>query len=61
LAILYSPLLSNQDAGDVLESDGMEKAPFRWEKTAVGIASQAASIAVSCVEEERLYQRLFPI
>jgi hypothetical protein len=39
----------------------MEKAPFRWEKKAVGMASQAASIAVSCHEEERLYQRLFSI
>ncbi len=47
----YSPLLSNQDAGGLPESDGMEKAPFRWEKKAVGMASQAASIAVSCHEE----------
>ncbi len=45
------PLLSNQDAGGLPESDCFEKAPFRWEKKAVGMASQAASIAVSCHEE----------
>jgi hypothetical protein len=55
------PLLSNQDAGGFLESDCIEKAPFLWEKKAVRIASQTASIAVSCVEYYRLYQGLFPI
>ncbi len=45
------PLLSNQDAGGFLESDGIEKAPFLWEKKAVRMASQAASIAVFCHEE----------
>jgi hypothetical protein len=28
------PLLSNQDAGGLPESDGIEKAPFLWEKKA---------------------------
>ena len=51
LGVLLIPLLSNQDAGGLPASDGMEKAPFRWEKRAVGMASQAASIAVSCHEE----------